>query len=53
MLKGVTDLEFKEPSSREENLAANAVKYGAWLFGLIIVLYFIARHVFPFIQTLF
>lgn len=46
-------MEFKEPPSKEETLLGNAIKYGAWLFGLIIVLYFIARHVFPFIQTLF
>ncbi|EEG76322.1 hypothetical protein [Dethiobacter alkaliphilus] len=44
--------EFKN-DSRENDLAASAIKYGAWLFALIIILYFIARHVFPFIQTLF
>lgn len=44
--------EFKN-HSRENDLAASAVKYGAWLLGLIIVLYFIARNVFPFIQGLF
>lgn len=44
--------EFKD-NSRESDLAASAVKYGAWLLGLIIVLYFISRNVFPFIQQLF
>ena len=39
--------------SRENELAAAAVKYGAWLLGLGIVLYFISRNVFPFIQSLF
>lgn len=39
--------------SRENELAAAAVKYGAWLLGLVIVLYFISRNVFPFIQSLF
>jgi len=34
-------------------VAGSAIKYGAWLLGLIIVLYFIARNVFPFIATLF
>ncbi len=42
---------------RDENmvlsLAFAAIKYGAWLISLIIVLYFIARHVFPFIRDLF
>ncbi len=46
-------MEFRDPPSKEENLVGSAIKYGAWLFGLIIVLFFIARHVFPFIQTLF
>ncbi len=40
-------------NSRESDWAAAAIKYGAWLLGLIIVLYFIARNVFPFIQSLF
>ena len=44
--------EFKN-DSRESDLASSAIKYGAWLLGLIIVLYFIARNVFPFIQGLF
>ena len=39
--------------SRENVLAAADVKYGAWLLGLVIVLYFISRNVFPFIQSLF
>jgi len=30
-----------------------AIRYGAWLLGLIITLYFIARHLFPFIRSLF
>jgi hypothetical protein len=30
-----------------------AIRYGAWLLGLIIVLYFLARHLFPFIRSLF
>jgi hypothetical protein len=30
-----------------------AIRYGAWLLGLIIVLYFMARHLFPFIRSLF
>jgi hypothetical protein len=44
--------EFKNNSSESE-LAASAIKYGAWLLGLIIVLYFISRNVFPFIRSLF
>lgn len=44
--------EFKD-KTRENDFAAAAVKYGAWLLGLIIVLYFIARNVFPFIRSLF
>lgn len=30
-----------------------AIKYGAWLIGLIVVLFFMSRHLFPFIQGLF
>ncbi len=30
-----------------------AIRYGAWLLGLLIVLYFISRHLFPFIRSLF
>lgn len=30
-----------------------AIRYGTWLLALIIVLYFISRHLFPFIQSLF
>ncbi len=41
----------------EENnavtVANHVIKYGAWLLGLIIVLYFLSRHLFPFIQSLF
>ena len=44
--------EFKN-DSRESELASSVIKYAAWLFALIIVLYFISRHVFPFIQSLF
>jgi hypothetical protein len=44
--------EFKH-DSREEEVASSAIKYGAWLLGLIIVLYFISRNVFPFIRSLF
>lgn len=44
--------EFQH-DSRENEIASSAIKYGAWLLGLVIVLYFISRIVFPFIQTLF
>lgn len=44
--------EFKN-DSREGELASSAIKYGAWLLGLVIVLYFVSRNVFPFIQSLF
>lgn len=30
-----------------------AIKYGAILIGLIVVLFFMARHLFPFLRTLF
>jgi len=30
-----------------------AIRYGTWLLGLIMVLYFISRHLFPFIRSLF
>ena len=30
-----------------------AIRYGAWILGLIIVLYFISRHLFPFFRSLF
>ncbi len=30
-----------------------AIRYGSWLLGLIIILYFIGRHLFPFIRSLF
>lgn len=39
--------------SRLLSLAHAAIKYGAWLVGLIIFLFFISRHLFPFIQSLF
>jgi hypothetical protein len=39
--------------SREHDIASAAIKYGAWLLGLIIVLYFFSRNVFPFIRSLF
>ncbi len=45
-------MDFKEPT-KEENIASAAIKYGAWLLGLVIVLYFVSKHVFPFIQQLF
>jgi len=45
-------MESKE-HTKEENLVSTAIKYGAWLLGLIIVLYFFSRHVFPFISSLF
>lgn len=34
-------------------LSHAAIRYGTWLLGLIIVLYFISRHLFPFIRSLF
>lgn len=34
-------------------VGTTAIKYGAWLLGVIIVLYFISRHLFPFIRSLF
>jgi hypothetical protein len=37
----------------EKDMGFAAIKYGAWLLSLIIVLYFISRHVFPFIINLF
>ncbi len=30
-----------------------AIKYGAWLIGLIVILFFMSRHLFPFIRSLF
>lgn len=45
-------MEFKD-DTREKDVAFAAIKYGAWLLGLMIVLFFIARHVFPFISGLF
>ncbi|HOL17643.1 MAG TPA: hypothetical protein PLY40_05085 [Bacillota bacterium] len=39
--------------SRLLSLGHAAIKYGAWLVGLIVVLYFLSRHLFPFIQSLF
>lgn len=44
--------DFKH-NSKESDVAGSAIKYGAWLLGLIIVLYFFARNVFPFIEALF
>ena len=35
------------------SLGHAAIKYGVWLVGLIVVLYFLSRHLFPFIQSLF
>ncbi|HOB28225.1 MAG: hypothetical protein WAQ32_00040 [Dethiobacteria bacterium] len=39
--------------SRMISLGYAAIKYGAWLIGLIIVLFFLSRYLFPFIQSLF
>ena len=44
--------EFRN-NSRENEVAGSAIKYSAYLLGLVIVLYFVARNVFPFIQSLF
>ncbi len=35
------------------SLGHAAIKYGAWLIGLIVVLFFLARNLFPFISELF
>ncbi len=39
--------------SRLFTLGHAAIKYGAWLIGLIVVLFFLSRHLFPFIRSLF
>ncbi|MDI9457290.1 MAG: hypothetical protein WBI65_00950 [Dethiobacteria bacterium] len=39
--------------NRMISLGYAAIKYGAWLIGLIIVLFFLSRYLFPFIQSLF
>ncbi len=39
--------------SRIASLGYAAIKYGAWLIGLIVVLFFLSRYLFPFIQSLF
>lgn len=39
--------------SRLLSLGHAAIKYGAWLIGLIVILFFMSRHLFPFIQALF
>lgn len=36
-----------------KNVSYAGIKYGSWLLGLLIVLYFIGRHLFPFIRSLF
>lgn len=38
---------------RLASLGYAAIKYGAWLIGLIVVLFFLSRYLFPFIQSLF
>ncbi len=38
--------------SRLVDLGRAAIKYGAWLVGLIVILFFMSRHLFPFIQSL-
>ncbi|HOB87449.1 MAG TPA: hypothetical protein PKO38_07155 [Bacillota bacterium] len=43
----------KLEENRVLSLGHAAIKYGAWLIGLIVVLFFMARHLFPFIQGLF
>lgn len=45
-------MEMKD-GTRENDVLFAVIKYSAWLLGLIIVLYFIARHLFPFIGGLF
>ncbi|NLY38089.1 MAG: hypothetical protein GX044_02160 [Firmicutes bacterium] len=45
----MSDLE----ESKFISLGHAALKYGTWLIGLIIVLFFLSRHLFPFIQSLF
>ncbi len=39
--------------NRIVGLGYAAIKYGAWLIGLIVVLFFLSRYLFPFIQSLF
>jgi len=46
----MTDLH---DDTREKDMGFAAIKYGAWLLSLIIILYFISRHLFPFIRSLF
>lgn len=55
LLKGSVKMEHNERKEESAVLSLThaAIKYGAWLISLIIVLYFIARHVFPFIRDLF
>ena len=45
--------EEERGDSMALSLGYAVIKYGSWLLGLIIVLYFISRHVFPFIRSLF
>ena len=45
-------LEEKGPDETKA-ISYAAIKYGAGLLGLIIVLYFIGRHLFPFIRSIF
>lgn len=39
--------------SKLMGLGYAAIKYGVWLIGLIVVLFFLSRYLFPFIQSLF
>ena len=45
----------QSPEKQDETKVVSyaAIRYGAWILGLIIVLYFISRHLFPFIRSLF
>lgn len=43
----------EEQDDQTRLLAYAAIKYSAALLALMITLYFTARHVFPFIQSLF
>lgn len=46
-------MEFDRNENNVTFLGFAAIKYGAILIGLIVVLFFMARHLFPFLQTLF
>ena len=47
----MSDEERRTDNTRVVSYAA--IRYGTWLLGLIIILYFVSRHLFPFIQSLF